>query len=418
MGVIALALGASARYFTAPTPAVAVVSPDRNTPTLTPTGNGHLRFEPIWQLSAPALVDLAIAPNGESVAWVDRHGSIRRIDTETRRTVWETPPYPRLDSLRLSTHGDVLAFSRLNPTQTSVRFLDAARGPLKTALIPVQGAVWSAAITPDGRQAVIGTGNSLLYFLPMRHNAIFAGTPITVPGIPESITATTLKVPQPAPKGGTAEETVALVGTWEDGSVCAWGSDRLPRWIHEERRPDASYQVTVSQDGSTAAAVAYFGPHRESARLHVWDMTTGKLRFIEDLKGFAPQVAVSANGQQIAVTYARAKAGTGERPPDADRDVERKITLFDRAGRRLFEEKGGIFFAPELIGISADGRRLTVRDPHGTIWTLDHRGRTIARLTSAGKSRQLLRALTTEDGRYLLLYHSDNTLSLYRAVAS
>lgn len=416
LGACALAIGASARYFSRPTPAAANVFPDLTTPTLTPTGNGHLRWEAVWTQDAPNLTDVVLATNGDSVVWVDTAGSIRRIDTASRRILWQTAPLPGVNTVRMGSQGTVLAYSRLNPANNIVRVLDATLGQQKSFQVPVQGAVWSAAITPDGTQAVIGTGNALLYCFPLGNNTTSPGLPISLPGIPDTVDIATLKASTTGTKGNTTE-TVALLGTWQDGGVCAWGLDRLPRWRHEERMPDYSYNVVLSQDGSTAVAVASRGPRHESARLHVWDMSSGDLLFIEDLHGFAPKVAVSANGQQIAVTYSRTDGQeTGIAPSDSN-NVEHKVMLFDRTGRKLFEEKGGVFFAPDLVGLSADGTRLMVRDPHGTLWTLDNKGRTIARLPFQGKTGQLSRVLTSQDGKYVLLYQSDGKLSLYHATA-
>jgi WD40 repeat protein len=414
LGVLALVIGVSARYWNVPTPAAADVTPDGSTPTLIPTGNSHLHWEPVWTQPSPHLSDVALAVDGGSVVWVDDTGSVRRIDAQTHRTLWQTDPLPGVNSVRIAPQGTVLAYSRMNPACTTVRILDATLGPRKSVLLPLQGAVWSAAITPDGNQAVIGTGNSLLYCFPLRQDAVFPGAPISLPGIPETVDVAAHK----SGAKGNALDTVALLGTWQDGGVCAWGLDRLPRWRHGEQIPDYSYVVALSQDGSTGAAVAARGPHRESARLHVWDMSTGKLLFIENLHGFDPHIAVSTNGQQIAVTYSRADGQNEGFAPRPNEGIERKVMLFDRTGRHLFEEKGGVFFSPELIGISADGTRVMVRDPQGTIWTLDNHGRTIARLTAPSKAGQLLRVLTTRDGNYMLLYRGDGTLSLYHVVTT
>jgi hypothetical protein len=344
------------------------------------------------------------APDGSSVAWVDQGGSVRRVQSASGKTLWQTPPLPAVNQVRVGPTGVVLAFSRLNPANPSVRILDSAVGDRKSALVPVEGAVWDAELAPDGSKALVGTGQSCLYLIPMRSDAVWPGVPSRLSGIPDSISV-------------AANEPLALFGTWQDGGVCAWGLDRTPRWRHQERAVDRVYTVRLSADGSTAVAVSAQGPRRQNARLTVWDAHAGGLLWIEDLDGSDPRVSVSANGHFIAVTYAHISAYNSG---DA---VERKVALFDRGGRRLFNDKGGVFFSPELVCLSADGARITVRDAAGNIWTLDNRGRTVARLhppadPATGATPALRQVAATENGAYLLVYRSDGSLTLYKAAAS
>ena len=417
LGACALALGVLARYFNSPTPAVADVLPGRE-PTLTPTGNGRLRWEAVWTQVVPNLTDAALASDGSNVAWVDTQGAVRRIATDTHRTVWQTPPLPRMDTVQVTPQGTVIAYSRLNPGQTSLRILDSVQGMQRSVLLPVQGAIWSVGLTPDGTKAVVGTGAALLYLFPLQQKNVFAGTPVTLPGIPESLDVASATSPKNmnTTKPNNIAAPLAVMGTWQDGGVCAWGLDQTPKWRHDEATSDYSYSVMVSEDGSTVVATAARGPYHTEARLHAWDAHTGRLLFIEDLHGSCPKAAVSGNGQKIAVTYHHTLPGNA---PDAQNGdtPDRKLMLFDRTGQRLFEEKGGVFFAPELVGLSKDGTRLLVRDPQGTIWTLDSQGRTVARLTAPDKSGELRRVIPTRDGNFLLTYRGDGSLTLYRAMA-
>ena len=63
--------------------------------------------------------------------------------------------------------------------------------------------------------------------------------------------------------------------------------------------------------------------------------------------GFDATARVSAKGECIAVTYARKPATEGDSTAS-----ERKVVLFDRNGHRLFADKGGLYFAPQLIALS------------------------------------------------------------------
>jgi hypothetical protein len=309
-----------------------------------------------------------------------------------------------VDQVRVGPSGAVLAFSRLNPAYPAVRILDPIAGAKHSVLVPVDGAVWDVALTADGSKAVVGTGQAYFYLIPMRSDAVWPGQPTKLTGIPDSLSV-------------AIGEPLALFGTWQDGGVCAWGLDRMPRWRHQEREADRLYSVKISADGSTAVAASARGPRRQNARLTVWDAHTGKLLWIEDLDGSDPRVAVSANGHTIAVTYAQVSMYS------SGNAVERKVMLFDRSGRHLYGEKGGVFFSPELVCLSADGARTTVEDAAGNIWTLDSHGRTVARLhppsdPTTGAAPTIQQVTATEDGAYLLVYRTDGNLTLYKAAAS
>jgi hypothetical protein len=408
LGALALVLGVSVRLSTIPTPAVAIPSPSGvgavGSPLPVESGNGRSRWQPLWTQPAPDLACLAVASDGSSVVWVDARGSVRRILSSTGKTLWQTPPLPAVNQVRVGTNGAVLAFSRMNPDSPAVRILDPVAGALRSALVPVDGAVWDAALTGDGGKAVVGTGQASFYLIPMRPDAVWPGAPTKLGGIPDSLSI-------------ASGEPLALFGTWQDGGVSAWGLDRLPRWRRQEREVDRLYSVRLSADGGTAVAVSSQGPRRQNARLTVWDGRAGKLLWIEELDGSDPRVAVSANGRTIAVTYAQVSAY------NSGNAVERKVALFDREGRRLFGEKGGVFFSPELVCLSADGARTTVKDAAGNIWTLDSHGRTIARLhaptdPTTGATPTVRQIVATEGGAFLLVYRGDGNLTLYKAAAS
>lgn len=402
LGGLALLMGVALRLSTAPSPAIADPSPEVGQELPTPPDNSRPRWETLWTRPTPNLASLSLAPDGSSVAWVDRRGSVRRIQAATGKTLWQTEALAGINRLCIGPQGAVLAYSRMNPTQASVRILDPVVGAEKSALVPVDSAVWLAQLSGDGQKAIVGTGRASLYFIPMRRDAVVNGPSVRLPGIPESVDV-------------AAGEPIALLGTWREGGICAWGLDRSPRWQRAESQTSRTYEVQISADGTTAVAVSAEGPRRESARLHAWDARTGELLWIEDLGGSSPKVRVSANGKYIAVSYSRvADYSNGSK-------VERKVALFERDGRRRFEERGGIYFSPEVVCLSANGDRLTVRDQSGMLWTLDRDGRTVARLrlpkdekdrTSTPAIRDIL---ATDDGAYLLVQRADDQITLLKS---
>jgi outer membrane protein assembly factor BamB len=401
LGALALMLGVALRLTTAPSPAIADPAPQAESQATPTLKDSRPRWETVWSRPAPSLAALALSPDGSSVAWVDKQGAVRRVEGATGRTIWRTTQLPGINRVCVGPQGAVLAYSRMNPALASVRILDPAVGAEKSALIPLDGAVWLAKLSADGQQAVVGTGSSSLYMIPVRRDAVLNGPSVRLPGLPESVAV-------------ASGEPIALLGTWQEGGVCAWGLDRSPRWRREEKQPSRTYDVQLSADGSTAVAVSSEGPRKEAARLHAWDARTGELLWIEDLRGFGPKVRISGNGKFIAVSYARVTDYSN------GSTVERKVALFERSGRRRFEDRGGMYFSPEVVCLSATGDRLTVRDTNGTLWTLDRDGHTVARLrlpksVASATPAAVREMVATEDGAYLLLYQADGQLSLLKS---
>lgn len=409
LGAVALVSGVGIRMSTVPVPAVArvphaaVLAARSDAPT-----DGSVRsvgWKALWTRPTPNFVAMSLAPDGTNAAWVDKNGSVRRIVCATGQTQWQSAPLADINEVRVSGQGTVLAFSHWNPAKPNVRVLDAAQGERRSSLVPLDGAVWEAALAPNGKTALITTGKASLYAVPLRQDAVFPGVPVKLPGIAESVAL--------AP-GNTANAPLLLLGTWQHGGVCAWGMNQVPRWRHDERQPQRTYDVSLSTDGSTAIAVSSEGADHNAARLHVWDARTGKMQWVEDLGGFDARAAVSADGNAISVTWAQASSySTGSD------GVERRVALFGRDGRRKFADKGSHFFAPELVALSADGERLTVRDEAGVLWTLNGRGHTIGRLrlpAPNGNVPLLRETQTTPDGKYLLVHRGDGSLTLYQAV--
>jgi len=408
LGAFALAVGAGVRVATAPVPAVAVSSVPKSADNLRQEsggfGDGRPRWRELWTRSAPGVIAVALAPNGTSVAWVDKRGSVRRIVGETGKTLWQTPALKGINRLVVAPQGQVLAFSQMNPAAPSVRVLHPQWGANRALSLPVEGAIWRVALSGAGDKVLVGTGKSYLYQFSLAPDAV-TKTPkrISIQGIPLSLCA-------------GASEAVALFGTWQDNAVGVWGLDGLPRWRYDEREVDRTFEVQLSADGGTAVGVSTRGGKKLEARLHVWDARTGRLLWIEDLGAFDPKVLISRDGSNIAVSCAKMSSyNTGA-------TVERKLTMFSREGRRLFADKGGLFFAPELVALSAGGGRITVRDGSGSLWSLDRDGRTVSRMRLArdqrtGEAPVIKEAISSDDGEFLLLQRGDDQISLYKAAS-
>ncbi len=333
---------------------------------------------------------------------MDRKGSVRSLDA-AGRTLWQAPPISGLNRVVAAPAGAVLAYSPPQPRPAVRDDFEPEGRRQKPRSCPVEGAVWNVALSRDGSKAVIGTGQRYVYVIPVAPGGPQAPQPAArwrTPGIPDSVAL-------------ASAEPLALLGTWQDAGVSAFALDGTVRWRHDEPEPARLYSVCLSRDGSTAVGASAHGPRESDARLHVWDAATGRPLWTRDLEGFHPRALITRRGQFVAVTYVRTLS---YRTGDA---VERKLVLFDRRGRRLWE-KGGVYFSPELVALSSDGRRLTVTDGASTLYTLDAGGRILSYLRlppnpKTGARPAIREAIATPDGEHLLVRRGDGQITLLKA---
>ena len=440
VGAFALAAGATVRVMTAPAPASA--TPAETGTALTENGgfapsplagasenDARPHWQSIWTRPMPRAAWVSLSGDGKTVAWVDETGSVRRVLVETGKTLWQTPPLPGINRVLAipGDNGGVMAYGCLNPINPTLRLLDAQGGIAHARTFVVDGAIWNVQASPDGKNVVVGTGKSFIYVLP-----VSAPPPLPVPRAPVSAVPASAQAPIliaaqrppvkmqvqgiPSDLDIARREPVTLAATWQESGVCAWGLDGTPKWRHDDVEPDRTYRVHLSADGSTAVATSAKGPDQTQARLHLWDARTGQFLWSTPLDAarldaVRPKALVSANGTLIAVTYARTSDDSSE---------ERKLALFDRTGKRKFSDKGGLFFAPELVALSSDGTLLTVRDKSGYLYTLDDRGHMVGRVrlpadSNTGQPPTIRDTQTSRDGKTLLVLRGDGQISLFKS---
>ncbi|MBC8104691.1 MAG: hypothetical protein H7Z41_19120 [Cytophagales bacterium] len=418
LGVFALVCGAGMRFSRNPAPVQAVTPAARLTAPQDQSGDGKPRWEPLWTRPAPGLTLASVAADGTSVAWIDRKRSVRRLDSVTGNTVWQTEPLPGMSHLVAVPGGDVLVYSPLNRLRPVIRVLDRNKGAKAGAVYPLNGAVWSVAAAGGGSVAFVGTGQGTIYTLPIRRESgepFLRPTTWTVNGIPEQLVS-------------TADGSVTFIGGWGNSNLSSWQPTRptllttasVPAssiWQQAKMESFRTEGLCFSGNGTTAVALSSRGRRGEGARLDVFDGVTGNRLWQEDLNGFGAKARVSRDGQFIAVTYAHlSEYNTG-------RVTEQKLSLFTREGRKVFGDRGGIYFSPELAALSANGSRITVQSGPSTLFTLDNRGRFKSKLTLpkdpvTGQPLQIRRCVATEDGRFLLMIRGDGLMTLYKATAS
>jgi WD40 repeat protein len=117
-----------------------------------------------------------------------------------------------------------------------------------------------------------------------------------------------------------------------------------------------------------------------------------------------PRVAGSIDGRFIAVSYVQNITRGAHSIP------ERLLVMLDQQNRHLWHW-GGFLFSPTLIALSPDGQRVTVWDGRRTFYNLNRDGRITSSYAMPGKVT-VQNVTVTPDGRSLLIYTSDGSLSL------
>jgi outer membrane protein assembly factor BamB len=418
LGALALACGAGIRLSNNPSVGTAVMPSRAAVAPLIELGDGRPRWEPLWTRPAPDLSHASVSPDGDAVAWVDGKGSVRRLDAVTGRTLWQTESLSGMTQILAVPGGDVLAYAPLNRLQATVRVLDRAYGSKKGAVYPIDGAVWSVTVANGGSAAFIGTGKGSIYTLPIRRmpkDPYLRPTVWTADGIPESMSA-------------TEDGSLTLISHWGMNGIGAWHPTKptllttasvpaSPLWLKPEKEAPRDLRLSLSDNGKTALALSRHGARGQDAHLDVLDAATGNRLWQIDLDASGAKAQVSSDGQFIAVTCAHmSDYNTGS-------VLEHKLSYYTRDGHKVFGDRGGLYFSPELVAVSTDGSRITVQSGPSTLFTLDKRGNFKSKLTlpkneATNVSPTIRECIPTHDGRFLLVVRGDGQITFYKAIAS
>ena len=416
LGALALACGAGIRLSSSSAPSGVVLTSRAAVTPIIELGDGRPRWETLWTRPTPDLASASISADGNSVAWIDNKGSVRRLDATTGRTLWQTEPLATVRRIIAVPGGDVLAYAPLNRIHPTVRVLDRNLGAKMGAVYPLDGAVWSVAVAGGGSAAFIGAGSGNVYTLPIRHadkEPFLRPTVWSANGIPQSLTV-------------AEDGSLALIGNWGLSGITAWYPTKptllttasvpaVPVWQKTNTEVPRELTLSLSDNGKTAIALSCYGSRGQDARLDVLDAPTGNRLWQIDLKSSGAKARVSSDGQFIAVTCTHmTDYSTGS-------ILEHRLSVYTRDGHKV-GDRGSSYFSPELVAVSSDGSRITVQDGPSTLFTLDSRGNIKSKLTlPKNPATHILptirECVATGNGRFLLLLRGDGQVTFYRAAS-
>ena len=203
-----------------------------------------------------------------------------------------------------------------------------------------------------------------------------------------------------------------MAGTWDDSSVACYTPQGICLWQYPESAAgrhalaDRLFTAQLSGDARFVLGISCSNVRQSDPTLYLWRSDSGgnplwKVELGED--AFYPSAQITQNGEYVAVSYLRQIVrGTQSLS-------EHHLRLLDRDGNTLWE-RGDLLFSPTLIALSPDGSRIFVSDGRRTLYVLRRDGHILRRYPLSGSLRQ---TALSADGRVLLVYTGDGTLSLY-----
>jgi hypothetical protein len=348
-------------------------------------GPGRPKVRLAWRASTGALRSSAFASNGRFLCTVKPDGTLSVYSSSgTRRFSARIPG--ATDAVVTGDARYTLAYSRRNPANSTLVFLDATGA--KFWQTEVDGAVWSAdaCATPGGARFAVGTGRNYVYIIDLGENRRRYRR-WRAPGAVSSVALVA---------GGDE----VIYATWQR-SVIGRATVRGRKTWENSTEPCSIHYVQVlgSEDRILARAV----PYRPGAD-GVYTLLSGAGDVIS--RGALPasenaRVLVAPNGRYVCVGTDRLIRHKGKCMR------ERHAMLLDDSGRVLCD-KGSPFFRAEPVHVTSAGYVLLMSDRQ-ELFTLSPTGRlspalkTSAPMTHGASSRDGSRLLFQSKGGSLLM---------------
>ena len=363
---------------------------------------------PLWTRQIAEFRGAALSPQGELVALssgVKGTVSLWHWRTQPGKPLWSHPATNASHVAVGAAGSTVLAWSALDPDQPDISILRGADG-VTLAHQDLGGAVWAAEISADGAYAGVVTGGKTLYLYELSdqpYRGINRDKRIhhwALGGIGNSVAF-------------PAIGSFLVAGTWDDSEVACYTPQGAALWQYPEdadaRHALANrlFSAQLSGSGRYVLGLSYGNVRQSDPALYLWRSDGGgnplwKTELGED--AFYPTARITQDGDTVAVSYLR-QIVRGNQSLS-----EHHLRLLDRAGNTLWE-RGGLLFSPTLVALSPDGGHILVSDGQRTLYALRHDGHILKRYPLPGLLRQ---TAVSADGKVLLVYTGDGTLSLYQ----
>lgn len=301
-----------------------------------------------WQMPSRSPKEISFSPDSKFIGFVDKGGTARCYDTngilQWSRKMLSSPH----GSLVVGQSGNYsIACSFLNPAQSEIYFIGDDGDIVWKHRI--DGSPWSAAASPDGNQFVVGSGKNFVYVYTIgKRTRRYQRWRID--GVPVSIRY--------------SGSDGLLIGSWQDAGVGFYGIDGSDEWVLPGDQ-DKLHFVQTDEHAESILDLAVPNRRVPYAVLTLMDRT-GAMFWRKQLEGYEMKAALSRTGRFTAIGYMTYIEHKGKQIP------ERRVALFDDAGRMLWD-KGGMFFKPRLLGVTSGNSVLAYDEKF--LYILDSKGK-------------------------------------------
>lgn len=305
----------------------------------------------VWKRTVGIPVSLSSSPNGKYIVFADKEGKLLCLG-DGGKTVWKLI-LPGVDRAAVGPDGSAVAYSYLNPIDTTAYFITPAGKVIWQH--NVKSAVWSAAASNGPGRFAVGTGERYCYIYTVserRHRY----KRWKLCGVPNSIKF-------------SADGDSIILGSWQDAGVGAYSLDGTRTTWHPGK-PDRLYSIDISQSGNYTLVIAKPNRNSPECSVHLKNSGLGDL-WAKEFQGYGLTADIDYLGRFVAVGYQRSIV-------HKDKEVqENHIALFDRKGKMIWE-KGGMFGDWNLMQTCATGH-LLLYDNTGHLYILSRSGKVLLR---------------------------------------
>ena len=359
----------------------------------------------LWSRPVSGFRGAALSPQGELVALssgAKGNVSLWHWRTQPDHPLWTHRAANAANVAVGAAGATVLAWAALDPDQPNITILRGSDGAT-LAHQSLGGAVWDAEISADGAYAGIVTGGKTLFLYDLSDQPYVPGDK-RIRHWPLGGIGTSVAFP---PLG-----SFLVTGAWNDSSVACYTPQGTSLWQYPEGAAarhglaDRLFSAQISGNGRYVLGVSAGNVRGSDPALYLWRSDGGgnplwRMELGED--AFYPTAQITQDGDFVAVSYLR-QIVRGNQSLS-----EHHLRLLDHSGNVLWE-RGGLLFPPNLVALSPDGSRLIVSDGKHALYALRHDGHILRRYSLPGSLRQ---TVVSADGRVLLVYTGDGTLSLF-----
>lgn len=336
-----------------------------------------------WKRPVNQPVSLSMSTGSRYFGSVDRDGTVRFYN-KSGRLIWKRRVEGATDVLIARNGQNIIVYSRANPEIQEVYFY---RGDGRLLWKHrVEGSVESGDVSSDGIHAAITTSEKYIY--------VYTPDPIRPKYRRWRLDGVGYRV------AFTPNNERIIVGTLDESALVCYDTQGRFQW-RCRNSADRRYELSTSADGRRILGLLPATRENPGIEVCLWD-SGGKRLWRRSLDAFDARALISPKSRYVAVSYAHFVSKEGEGI------VGRKVAVYNSSGDLLWE-KGGLFFAPELVALSPTGSSVIVSDGERSLYNMDRRGKILSKHTLGGTVRK---TVSSDDGRTVLLYCGDGWLYL------